>query len=64
MANTSLGLDRKLSNDLLQYGLREHPLQTALREATLAHPNARMQISPEQAQHMAQLVRAIGPVAP
>jgi predicted O-methyltransferase YrrM len=40
--------------------LREHPEQTALREATRAHPRAGMQISPEQGQFMMLLVKLIG----
>jgi predicted O-methyltransferase YrrM len=40
--------------------LREQPEQTALREATRTHPRAQMQISPEQGQFMALLVKLIG----
>ena len=45
---------------LLEQSLREHPEQTALREATAAHPHAGMQIGPEQGQLMALLVKLIG----
>ena len=45
---------------MLAHSLREHPAQTALREATAAHPHAVMQIGPEQGQFMALLVRLIG----
>ena len=45
---------------LLGHSLREHPEQTALREATRTHPHAGMQISPEQGQFMALLVKLIG----
>jgi caffeoyl-CoA O-methyltransferase len=40
--------------------VREHPAQTALREATRTLPRAGMQIGPEQAQFMAMLVRLVG----
>ena len=51
------------SDDLLDYlravSLRESDLLTRLREETAALPEARMQISPEQGQFMALLVRMI-----
>jgi caffeoyl-CoA O-methyltransferase len=56
----TLNLDDTLYAYLLAHSLREHPAQTALREATKAHPHAGMQIGPEQAQFMALLVRLIG----
>jgi predicted O-methyltransferase YrrM len=40
--------------------VREHPAQTALRDATRKHPHGSMQISPEQGQFMSLLVRLIG----
>jgi predicted O-methyltransferase YrrM len=40
--------------------VREHPAQTALREATRTQPQAGMQIGPEQAQFLALLVRLMG----
>lgn len=60
MANRTLNLDDGLYRYLLDHSLREHPAQTALREATKAHPYAGMQISPEQGQFMALLARLMG----
>ena len=60
MANRTLNLDDSLYAYVLAHSLREHPAQTALREATKAHPHAAMQIGPEQGQFMALLVRLIG----
>lgn len=60
MANHTLNLDEELYRYLLDHSLREHPALTALREATRAHPHAQMQISPEQGQFMALLVRLMG----
>src|SRR4051812_36144053 len=60
MSRRTLTLDDTLYAYLLDNSLREHPAQTALREATRNHPHAGMQISPEQGQLMALLVRLIG----
>ena len=60
MSNRSLSLDDTLYGYLLAHSLREHPEQIALREATRSHPRARMQISPEQGQFMALLVKLLG----
>jgi len=60
MSNRSLNLDDTLYDYLLTHSLREHPEQIALREATRSHPRAGMQISPEQGQFMALLVKLIG----
>jgi Predicted O-methyltransferase len=60
MSNRSLNLDDTLYDYLLAHSLREHPEQAALREATRSHPRARMQISPEQGQFMALLVKLLG----
>ena len=60
MANRTLNLDATLYDYLLAHSLREHPAQTALREATKAHPHGVMQIGPDQGQFMALLVRLIG----
>lgn len=60
MSDHTLNLDDALYHYLLEHSLREHPAQAALREATRTHVHARMQISPEQGQFMALLVRLIG----
>jgi len=60
VSRRSLNLDPTLYDYLLAHSLREHPAQRALREATRGHPHAGMQISPEQGQLMALLVRLIG----
>ena len=60
MSNRSLTLDDSLYDYLLAHSLREHPAQAALRGATRSHRQAGMQISPEQGQLMALLVKLIG----
>jgi predicted O-methyltransferase YrrM len=60
MANRTLNLDDALYDYVIAQSIREHPAQTALREATRTHPHAGMQIGPEQGQLMALLVRLIG----
>ena len=60
MSSRTLNLDDTVYQYLLSKSLREHPTQIALREATRAHPHAVMQISPEQGQFMALLVRLLG----
>jgi predicted O-methyltransferase YrrM len=60
MSNRTLNLDDSLYRYLLEVSLREHAELAALREATRAHPSGRMQISPEQGQLMALLVKLIG----
>ena len=60
MANRTLNLDDALYEYVLSHSVREHPAQTALREATRTHPHAGMQIGPDQGQFMALLVRLIG----
>src|SRR5579862_4605829 len=60
MANRTLNLDDALYAYVVSHSLREHPAQTALREATKSHPHAMMQIGPEQGQFMALLVKLIG----
>ena len=60
MTNRTLQLSQALYAYLLSHSLREHPAQTALREATRSHSHAGMQIGPEQGQFMALLVKLIG----
>ena len=60
MSSRTLNLDDALYRYLLEHSLREHPAQIALREATRRQPHAGMQISPEQGQFMALLVRLLG----
>ena len=60
MSSRTLNLTETIYQYLLNTSLREHPAQVALREATRTHPYATMQISPEQGQFMAMLVRLIG----
>ena len=60
MSRRTLNLDDTLYDYVLAQSLREHPAQVALREATRQHPYAGMQISPEQGQLMALLVKLIG----
>ncbi|HEY3520315.1 MAG TPA: class I SAM-dependent methyltransferase [Rhodanobacteraceae bacterium] len=60
MSSRTLNLDDALYDYLLAHSLRGHPEQAALREATRTHPRARMQISPEQGQFMALLVKLLG----
>jgi len=60
MSSRLLHVDDTLYRYLLAHSLREHPAQAALREATARHPHAQMQISPDQGQFMAMLVRLVG----
>src|SRR4051812_19760604 len=60
MPRRTLDLDDTLIDYVQSHSLREHPAQIALRAATAGHRAAGMQISPEQGQFMALLVRLIG----
>ena len=60
MSNRSINLNDEVYQYLMGVSLREHPVLSALRDATRGHPRAGMQISPEQGQFMAMLVKLIG----
>ena len=60
MSRRTLNLDDTLYQYVLDHSVREHPAQTALREVTRTHPYAMMQISPEQGQFMALLIKMLG----
>ncbi len=60
MSNRTLNLTDHLYQYLIANSLREHPQQAALRDATRTHERATMQISPEQGQFMAMLVKLTG----
>ncbi len=55
-----LQLTPALYDYMLDVSLREHPVLTALREATSTMELANMQVAPEQAQFMQMLLRLIG----
>lgn len=60
MSNRTLTLDDRTYRYLLEHSLREAPELAALRAETAAHPQANMQIAPEQGQFMQLLVRLTG----
>jgi caffeoyl-CoA O-methyltransferase len=60
MSSRSIGLTEPLYQYLLANSVRDTPLLAELREATAALPLARMQVSPEQGQFMALLVKLLG----
>lgn len=60
MTNRTLNIDEHLSQYISDVSLREHPVLAELREATRSQPRAGMQISPEQGQFMALLIKLIG----
>jgi predicted O-methyltransferase YrrM len=59
MSNGSIGLDEALNRYLVEVGVREHPVLTALRAETASLPNASMQIAPEEGAFLALLVRLL-----
>ena len=60
MSSRTHGLTDTLYQYVLDVSLREPAVLRRLREETAAHPRATMQISPEQGQFMALLVRLMG----
>jgi predicted O-methyltransferase YrrM len=60
MSAKTLGLDERVYRYLLDHSLREHPVLAQLREATAKIRMGGMQISPEQGQLMALLVKMLG----
>ncbi len=60
MSNRTITLDDRLYAYLIDHSLRETPALRGLRELTLGHPHAHMQIAPEQGQLIALLVELLG----
>ena len=60
MSKRTISIDDRLYDYLLAVSLREPPLLARLRRETAALPQAGMQISPEQGQFMALMLRMIG----
>ena len=60
MSKTTLSITESVYDYLLSVSLREADVLRELRDETASHPNANMQISPEQGQFMQMLVRLIG----
>ncbi len=60
MSNRTLQVTAEIYDYLLDVSLREPALLKRLREETAEHPSRGMQISPEQGQFMALLVRLMG----
>lgn len=60
MSNRTIAVDDRLYDYLIGASLREPSVLARLRGETLALPQAQMQISPEQGQFMALLVKVIG----
>jgi caffeoyl-CoA O-methyltransferase len=60
MTNKTITLTGKLYDYLLSVSLREPAILRKLREETMSHPLANMQIAPEQGQFMSLLVQLLG----
>lgn len=60
MTKQTLGLEQSLYDYLLSVSLREADILTQLRQETAQMPRSIMQISPEQGQFMALLIKLIG----
>ena len=60
MSKQTLGLEQNLYDYLLSVSMREAEILTQLRQETAQMPMSRMQISPEQGQFMALLIKILG----
>lgn len=60
MTRQTMTMSSEVAAYLLQVGVREHPVQRALREFTATHRLAKMQIAPEQGQFLTWLVGLTG----
>jgi len=60
MTNKSIGLDEQIYQYFCQVSLREPDILRKLRQETATHPQANMQIAPEQGQFMALLIQLMG----
>lgn len=60
MSTRTLQLSHEVHRYLLEVSVREDPVLAELRAETASHPQVNMQISPEQGQLMALLLRLIG----
>ena len=60
MSNKTINLDDKLYDYLLKHSVNETAELAQLREETMQHEMARMQIAPEQGQFMALMVELLG----
>jgi O-methyltransferase len=60
LSNRTIVLQEPVYRYLLEHSLRETPVLRRLREATMTHAWARMQIAPEQGQFLALLVELSG----
>ena len=60
MSRNSINLTDEVYDYLKSVSLREHPTLQQLREETATHKSAMMQISPEQGQFMALLIKMLG----
>lgn len=60
MSKRTIPLTDALYDYMLAHGTREHEILRRIRRETSVHPEAEMQIAPEQGQLMALLVRLIG----
>jgi caffeoyl-CoA O-methyltransferase len=59
MSRDTMHLTEAMQHWLLEYGVQETSVQSALRAAMQAHPHGGMQTSPEQVQFMAMLLRVL-----